>query len=214
MILRQKKILNSLTSIDDIDEVVQAEFERMVCDLSRIYRRDWNEQYDVLLEEIIPGFSKELGLLSTKLNAMVSDMGFEKSLSYISPWKIDYNIRSRELMLKGRIDKVMQEKCVFPVIIKSGSPKNISFINHSLDICAYSLLLEERYQVLVDHGFIEYARIHELRPILNTEKNRRSVIEARDNVLAVIEGDIPEVCSHGSSKKCSSCDLADECYTL
>jgi len=49
---------------------------------------------------------------------------------------------------------------------------------------------------------------------MTTEKLRREVINTRDSIIEILQGKIPEICPHGSGKKCEACGYRERCYEI
>jgi len=156
----------------------------------------------------------ELAVLGDELKALVGDLGLKGALGYVTPWRTEYSVKSEALNLSGRVDKVMRRDTIVPVEVKTGSASEYGWEGDRIQLCAYGMLLEEKFSEKIPHGLIEYTRVQESRPVLFTEKLRRQVIYARDGVEAVLRGEVPDVCPHGQPKKCGACDLKDECYRI
>ena len=52
------------------------------------------------------------------------------------------------------------------------------------------------------------------RPVMTTEQLMRRVINARDNIIEILGGRVPEICPHGSGKKCEACGFRERCYEI
>ncbi|MFH1402740.1 MAG: CRISPR-associated protein Cas4 [Candidatus Altiarchaeota archaeon] len=212
--LRQAKIMRLIREKGSADGILDSELDRISRDLPHIFREWWIPDHASLLGEVKNEVSSEFRILADKMDLMVSEMGYEKALEYMTPWKIEYSIKSESLMLKGRVDKIMRRDSLFPVELKTGVPPENVHNGHRLQICSYSMLVEDEFGVMIPYGMVEYVRVHESRPVLNTEKLRREVLYSRDLILELLDGDLPEVCPHGSGKKCESCSLMQECYRI
>jgi CRISPR/Cas system-associated exonuclease Cas4 (RecB family) len=81
-------------------------------------------------------------------------------------------------------------------------------------VCGYVLLCEEKFNQKIRYGYVEYTQICEKKPVLASEALRRKTLETRDKVLEIRNGLIPEICPHGSGRKCDACGLKEECYTV
>jgi len=140
----------------------------------------------------------DLGAFFDRLNYMAEDMGFERALSKMTPWMVDYKVSSNALGLSGRIDKVMKEQTYCPVEIKTCAPPESVWEGDRLQVCAYGLLLEESLSLeRIPYGFAEYTRVPEMRPIMFTDILRRKVLDTRDSVCSLLKGDIPDICPMG-----------------
>ena len=209
---RQARVLGKLKSVVELDSVLKAELDSIVSDVPFIYREKWSSDCDRILPTVKSEVSKELVLLEDRLKFLVDELGFDSALKVVTPWKIEYDIKSEALGLKGRIDKIMREEKLVPIELKTGEPGDSVWEGDRIQLCAYCMLAEEKFNENITSGFVEYTRIHEKRPVLATEKLRRKVIHARDDVTDILSGKIPEICPHGSGRKCESCGLKEDCY--
>lgn len=215
--LRQSKILRKIHKTDEIENAVLNELENVLKDIPYIYK-DFLEgiEINVYISEIRQELLNEIKIIKEKLEAMIDEIGFEYSLERITPWKVEYSIKSNKLKLSGRIDKVMWEENYFPVEIKTTDPGDGVWEGDRLQTCAYSMLLEEglKLKKIIPFGFVEYTKIQEKRPVMNTEQLRRMVINTRDEIIEILDGKIPEICPHGSGKKCEACGFKERCYEI
>jgi CRISPR/Cas system-associated exonuclease Cas4 (RecB family) len=158
----------------------------------------------------------DLGAFSDRLSYIADDIGFERALRKMTPWKVDYSVSSGNMGLCGRIDKVMKDQIYYPVEIKTCSPPENVWDGDRLQVCAYGLLLEEDLSLKkrIPYGYVEYTRIPEMRPVMYTDSLRKSVTDTRDKVCGLFEGDVPDICPHGNGRKCESCGYAKRCYEI
>ncbi len=210
--MRQARLLNKMKSVEDVDSMMKTELDAVLQDLPYIFAERWSESYGEFISSVRGEMMRELDCLRMELDAMVSDMGFEKALEYVTPWRTEYSVKSEELGLKGRVDKIMRRDSLEPVEIKTGVPHDFGWDGDRVQLCGYGMLLEERFGERIPHGFIEYTRAAERKPVLFTEKLRRQVIYARDSVKEILDGVVPDVCPHGIPQKCGGCVLKEECY--
>jgi CRISPR/Cas system-associated exonuclease Cas4 (RecB family) len=75
------------------------------------------------------------------------------------------------------------------------------------------MLTTETFDGAPAHGYIEYARTLERRLIVLKEEDRDSVLEKKGKIEEILSGHVPDVCPHGSSRKCGACRLEEVCYT-
>ena len=215
--LRQSRILGRIHDMDEIEDALLNELENVLEDVPYIYK-DFLEgiKIDEYISEIRPELLNEIKLMKEKLEIMINEVGVEDSLKRITPWRVEYPVKSNRLKFSGRIDKVMKGENYFPVEIKTGNPGDGVWEGDRLQTCAYSLLLEEKLRLkkVIPFGFVEYTKIQEKRPVMNTEQLRRRVINARDDIIEILDGKIPEICPHGSGKKCEVCGFREECYKI
>lgn len=212
--LRQSRILKKIQDVGDLKEALLNELENILEDVPYIYR-DLLEGVDIeeYVSEIRPELLNEIKIMKEKIEIMIDEIGLKDSLNRITPWRMEYPLKSDKLKFSGRIDKVMKEDDYFPVEIKTGNPGNGVWMGDRLQTCAYSMLLEENLglEKIIPFGFVEYTRVQEKRPVLNTEQLRRRVLAVRDEVIEILDGKKPGICPHGSEKKCKVCGFKESC---
>jgi len=213
--LRQGKILRRASNINEIHDSIMQELKNILADVPFVYKEQLGttpcQEYLTLMETEI---SNEIALMTNRLSVMVSEIGLEEALKLLTPWEVEYPIKSPALNLSGRIDKVMFQQHRYPVEIKTGEVSESVWDGDRMQTCAYAMLLEEKFMQKVPFGFVEYTRVQEQRPVLTTEQLRRDVLQTRDSVLEILDGKVPDICPHGSGRKCESCGYSDVCYTV
>jgi len=215
--MRQAKLLGKIEHPDELEIILLQELEQIMLDFPHIYKnmlKDLN--YENFISDIKSELLSEIGIISTKLGVMVEELGIRKALELVTPWKAEYYIKSDNLGITGRVDKVMLEETYIPVEIKTGQASDGVWEGDRLQTCAYAMLLEDRFKLKepIPYGFVEYTRIQERRPVMTTEKLRREVINTRDSIIEILQGKIPEICPHGSGKKCEACGYTERCYEI
>jgi CRISPR-associated exonuclease Cas4 len=212
--MRHRRLLERMRSAEDLDGLLRRELDAVLADIPFIFAEKWSAGYGMFIPELKEEMLSEAKRLGDELSAMAEEMGFERALEYVTPWKTEYAIASEKLGLRGRIDKLMKAPGFVPVEIKTGAVSELSWEGDRVQLCAYGMLLEDKFGKRVSHGFIEYTRVQERRPVLFTEKLRRQVIHIRDEVEEISAGKVPTVCPHGQPKKCESCSLSRICYLV
>ena len=215
--IRQPRILGKISDEREIRVRLELEVERILQDAPHIYRNILcGIELDPYLAEIRAELMAEMLLLEEKLRLMVEGVGLDESIRLLTPKWVEYSVKSGALMLSGRIDKVMAQPSYVPVEIKTGSVPSLVWEGDRVQTCAYAMLLEDSLTLSepIAFGFVEYTRVSELRPVLTTEKLRREVVATRDLVFDVLDGKLPDICPHGSGKKCGGCGYKEQCYDI
>jgi CRISPR-associated protein Cas4 len=215
--IRQPRILESLSTERDIRVRLEFEVERILNDVPHIYRSTFaGVDAEPYLSEVRAEVVAELDAMVERMRLMVSELGVEESVRLLTPKWVEYSVKSDSLMLSGRIDKVMAQPSIVPVEIKTGSVPSSVWEGDRIQTCAYAMLLEDSFSLSkpIEFGFVEYTRVGERRPVLTTEKLRREVIRIRDSVFEVLSGKLPDICPHGSGKKCVGCGYKEQCYDI
>lgn len=212
LIEKQIALLGDVGDIPSLISSLREELERIFESIHGNYPLVSSEEAAKVKSEVVT----DLGAFSERLSYIAEDIGLDKALRKMTPWKVDYPVSSEKLGLCGRIDKVMKESIYYPVEIKTCSPPESVWDGDRLQVCAYGLLLEEDLALKkrIPYGFVEYARIPEMRPVMYTDSLRKSVKDTRDNVCALLEGIVPDICPHGNGRKCESCGYSKRCYEI
>jgi len=215
--IRQSKLLGKIQDVKDLNSTLVEELNKILEDAPHIYRDLLGEiEYNRYIPELRSEILHEIGMMGDRLRFMVEEMGFDSALKIITPWKVEYTVRSKKLRLSGRIDKVMRNPSYTPVEIKTSSVPDGIWEGDRLQTCAYAMLLEDKFKLKepILFGFVEYTRVQEKRPVMTTEQLRRKVLETRDEIIDIFNGEIPEICPHGNGKKCQSCGYKGQCYEV
>jgi len=211
--LRQAKLLRKIKCESDLNLLLQKEFECIMVELPYIYKEKLSGlNLETLFSEIESEIKSEIKYISNRLTSLVQEQGLTEALKTVTPWKVEYPLQSDTIGFSGIVDKIMTP--LSPVEIKTGRVGDGVWEGDRLQLCAYGMLLEEKFNQEIQHGFVEYTRVQEQRPVLFTERLRRRVLDTRDKISEILSGNIPEICPHGSGRKCNACGLKEECYTL
>ena len=125
----------------------------------------------------------------------------------------EVRIESDELKLKGIIDQVhIYDNEYVPFELKTGKmPQDGVWPSHRVQIAAYSLLLQEKFQKNVKEGFVHYLDANEKRQIVMNPFMRDEIKALVDEVIALLEKrDIPDFCEN--KNKCRNCGVKETCY--
>lgn len=213
--LRQAKIIAKIKNVDDIETILMNELENILEDIPHIYKEKIETiEIEKILPEIKPEIIKEITIMEKRVRAMIEKFGINEALRRVTPWRVEFSLKSERMKLSGRVDKVMKEESYYPVEIKTGNTTESIWNADRLQVCAYAMLLEEKLKIRIPYGFVEYTRIQEKRPVMTSEKLRRDVLYTRDKIFEILSGKLPEICPHGSGKKCEGCGFKDICYEI
>ncbi|MFH1835649.1 MAG: CRISPR-associated protein Cas4 [Methanobacteriota archaeon] len=214
--LRQAKALGKIREVSELEKILIEELERIFSEAPRIYVEKLEGiDYDRILDEIRPQIMGEIKVTLRKLSGLVGEVGLERAQELVTPEKVEYSIRSESLGLSGRVDKIMiEDEKHIPVEIKTGKMGDSVWSGDRLQVGGYILLCDEKFTQTTPYGYVEYTQACDTRPVLATEKLRRQALEVRDKVEEIIGGNVPEICPHGSGRKCDSCGMKDECYSI
>lgn len=211
--MRQAKLVKKIKDDAQLATIIQEELDRIMADLPFIYREKLSGiNLEEMISEIRREMDSELELVSSRLRHLVSEHGLKQALELVTPWKVEYPMSSDTMGFSGIVDKVMSP--MIPVEIKTGRVGSGVWEGDKLQVCAYGMLLEEKFGQEILQGLVEYTRVQEQRPVLFTEILRRRVVDARDRVIEILSGCIPEICPHGNGRKCNACGLKETCYGI
>lgn len=125
----------------------------------------------------------------------------------------EFKIKSEKLELSGIIDQLeIYEKGYVPIELKTGSaPKEDVWPNHKIQIAAYAMLLEEKYNTEIKEGFVHYLDINERRHIPINIFLKDEIKQLIKKVKTLLESqEIPGFCEN--KNKCNACGLKNTCY--
>jgi CRISPR/Cas system-associated exonuclease Cas4 (RecB family) len=218
--LRQPRMLEGLSSPDALEDALISVLETLLADFPRKCK-DLAAYDAAILQkcafDLRPELLGEIEVMRDRLAYMIDSAGIDGVIRRIEPWKTELFVKSESLGLSGRIDKVMKEKkTYYPADIKTREYPGSPWEEDRIQACAYCMLLEESFggNVKVPYGFLEYVRSQERIPVMNTPKLKEETLMLHDEIVEVLCGDIPDVCSHGNSKKCESCGFAGKCFDI
>ena len=125
----------------------------------------------------------------------------------------ELRVESETLKLKGIIDQVhVYDNDYVPFELKTGRmPQDGVWPSHRIQLAAYSLLLQEKFNKEIKEGFVVYLDTKERRHIAINSFMKEEVKQIVDDVIRLIGGkEIPDFCN--SENKCRNCGLRQTCY--
>jgi len=125
----------------------------------------------------------------------------------------EIRIESDELRLKGIIDQVhVYDNRYVPFELKTGrTPSDGVWPSHRIQIAAYSLLLQERFNKEIKEGFVVYLDTKEKRRIAFNPFMKQEVKQIVDEIIKLLESkELPNFCDN--ENKCRKCGLKQTCY--
>lgn len=97
---------------------------------------------------------------------------------------------ANSLNLYGKPDYILKEGATFiPIEVKTGRTPDSPYLNHTMQLMAYCLLVEENYNVRVPGGILRYPEKEFKLEYTDAAKNslRKLVFEMTDAKIANIE---------------------------
>ncbi|MBI1934940.1 CRISPR-associated protein Cas4 [Candidatus Woesearchaeota archaeon] len=126
----------------------------------------------------------------------------------------ELRVESDELRLKGIIDQVhVYDNDYVPFELKTGKmPFDGIWPSHRVQIAAYSMLLQERFNKDIKEGFVVYLDTKEKRHIAINPYMKEEVIQLVNEVIDLLESkELPDFCNN--KNKCRKCGLREKCYS-
>jgi len=122
-------------------------------------------------------------------------------------------VQSEKLQLKGIIDRIeVYEDGYVPIELKTGKmPKEGVWPGHRIQIAAYSMLIEEKFNTTVKEGFVRYLDSKETRHITINPFMREEITNLVKEVQNLLKNQQPpNYCEN--KNKCTNCGLRETCY--
>lgn len=125
----------------------------------------------------------------------------------------EQRIESDVLQLKGIIDRIeVYENGYVPIELKTGKmPKEGTWPGHRIQIAAYAMLLEEKYNTKIKEGFIYYLDAKETRHIAINPFMKEEIVALVRDVQNLLKNHAPPEYSENKNK-CANCGLRQTCY--
>lgn len=199
----------SAYKINDKPSFLNNELERISNEIRVIYRKELSRVDDAALAKSVTDIQPMIGTICSNL-ALNADFF---SGEFFQDGQV---LRSEKFGLSGSPDRFLKINESFsPSIIKTGSmPENGVWQNDRLQLTAYSILIEEKYNSIVEKGFVEYARWGIVRPVVIKRHERRKVLQVRDKIKKIQDGFMPERPEDAPCEYCGFKEVCDVKSTL
>lgn len=194
---------------DDKQIFLKNELERISKEIRVIYRKELSKVDDATLEKSITDILSLIGTISSNLSLN----GDFYSNEFIQDEPI---LRSDKFGISGSPDRLLKKnESMVPSIIKTGNmPDNGIWKGERLALTTYSILVEEKYNSIVENGFVEYARWGKVRQIVIKRDERRQVLRIRDKIKKIRDGFMPERPVDAPCEYCNFVGICDVKSTL
>lgn len=221
-----------------VKEVTPEYIERMILkELALTYKSAFNSEYKFsILNAELDRISNEIRIIYPTELAEIDDDVLAISVSSVRSCleniclslastgdfyanesvQVEPLLCSEEFGLTGSPDKLIQiNDEVIPAIIKTGSmPENGVWHSDRLQLTAYAVLTEEKYDTVVGRGFVEYARWGKIREVTIKRHERRKVLQIRDKIKKIQNGFMPEKPKDAPCAYCGFTEICDVKSTL
>lgn len=168
------------------------------------------EDVTVRLQEAVAGQASEradeIVSFSSKTGLFGSELWEKLTPKIIS----ELGVRSEKLRLRGIVDRIEVYGSEYvPVEIKTGrAPSDGVWPDHRLQVAAYMLLLNEKFNAKIKEGLVRYVAAGQTRQVVMNPFMEYEVTEAVNDVFALLEQKkAPDFCGKGY---CSVCSFGDD----
>lgn len=194
---------------DDRQIFLNNELERISKEIRVICRNELSKVDDAALEKSITDILPLIGEISSNLSLNSDFYSYE----FIREEHILY---SDKFGISGRLDRLLRKNDrMAPSIIRTGNmPDNGVWNSERLALTAYSILVEEKYNSIVEKGFVEYARWGKVRQCVIKRHERRQVLRIRDMIKRIQDGFMPERPKDAPCEYCNFVGMCDVKSTL
>lgn len=188
---------------EDKQAFLDHELKRISNEIRVIYRNELNRVDDAALSRSVTDIQPLVKTISLNLSLN----GDFYSCEIIQDEPI---LRSEKFGLSGSPDRLIRiDECLVPSIIKTGNmPQNGVWNSDRIQLTAYSVLVEEKYDSIVEQGFVEYARWGIVRPVIIKRHERRKVLQIKDKIKKIKDGIMPE---RPTDAPCEHCGFKEKC---
>ncbi len=183
--------------------ILSSELGRISNEIRIIYRAELAGVDDDMLANSVSAVRSCLENICTNLS---SDCDFYTK----DPISIEPLLCSEKFNLTGSPDKLIKiGDEINPSIIKTGSmPENGIWQSDRVQLTAYAMLVEEKYNTVVESGYVEYARWGRVREATIKRHERRKVLQIRDKIKKIQDGIMPE---RPNDAPCEYCGFKEMC---
>ena len=121
----------------------------------------------------------------------------------------ELKIFSKKLKLKGIVDRIeIYGNEYVPVEIKTGRvPRTGVWPDHRLQVAAYMMLINEKFNSEVKEGLVRYVKENQTRQIVYNPFMEHEVLGVRNEVFDLMENDLPGFCG---KSYCTVCSYGDK----
>lgn len=199
----------SAADSEDKISVLNGELDRIQKEIRVIYRNDLAGINDDMIEESISAVRSYLDEISLNLSSFAQF--YSNGSTHIEPLLL-----SEKFGLTGSPDRLIKiDENLIPSIIKTGNiPENGVWQNDRLQLTAYSLLVEEKYDSVMEKGFVEYARWGKVREVTIKRHERRKILQIIERIKKIQNGFMPEKPEKAPCEYCGWNETCDVKSTL
>ena len=209
IILKELALVYDLAfNSEDKLSILNLELDRILKEIPVIYRNEPGGIDDEILAEAVTEVRLGLPVICSNLSSY--NGFFAGELSY------NEMLQSEKFGLTGSPDRLIRTNDeLMPSIIKTGNmPLNGIWHGDRLQLTAYAVLVEEKYDVPVRRGFVEYARLGIVREAVIRRHERRNVLQILGKIKKIQDGVMPEKPKEAPCEYCGFTGICDVKSTL
>ena len=193
--------------VNKVREIIiknRARIREVNLDIANVFRKTW----PYIMQEAEER-SKNIFSFMTEHDVYGNELWENLTPKIIS----ELSIESDTLQLRGIVDKIeIHKERYVPIELKTGkAPKEGVWPGHKIQIAAYALMLEEKYQKPVKEAFVHYLDNREKRHIAINPFMKEEIINLVLEIQELLEKkSLPNYCQN--KNKCVSCGVKETCY--
>ena len=213
------KSIKKKLSLEEIKELYLLKYKEILRKVI-VNNKELLKKFDLKGNDVfaknIPVIEEEAELRASNVHKCIIDFNVagDELWEKLTPKIIsELRIEDPKLGLKGIIDQIYKyEEDLVPIELKTGkAPREGVWPGHKIQIAAYALLLEGKFNEQIKEGFVHYLEAEQKRHIPINAFLRLEVKELINKVNTLIKSsEIPNFC--GNDNKCRVCGLKDKCY--
>ena len=182
----------------------KVELEKLGIDLGQFFKEMW----PLILSE------SKLRAINTFKFSQKYNIFEEELWGRLTP-KIESEVyvESKKFDLKGVVDQVeIYEQDIVPYELKTGKPPEKGvWPSHQIQVGAYVLILQEKYNKPIKEAFVKYLNTNETRQIIMNPFLKDEILTLIKKVKALLsDKKIPDYTKN--ENKCKKCEINKECY--
>ncbi len=207
------------TSLEDLKGKYHQKYREILLQVIKRYKdelKKFNIKPQDLFKNVWPLILSESETRANAVHSFIAKYNIfgEELWEKLTP-KIESELRieSEKLGLKGVVDQIEVYKEGFvPLELKTGkSPREGVWPGHKIQLIAYAMLMEEKFNTEIKEGFVYYLDIKERRHIPFNPFMKIEVKELIKKVDELLRSDrIPGF--EKNQNKCVNCGLKEDCY--
>ncbi len=209
IILKELALVYDLAfNSEDKLSIMNRELDRISKEIPVIYRNELPGINDETLAKSVTDIRSFLESICSNLSSY--NGFFAGELSH------NESLQSEKFGLTGSPDRLIRANDeLIPSIIKTGSmPLNGVWKGDRLQLTAYAVLVEEKYDIPVRRGFVEYARLGLVREAAIRRHERRNVLQILEKIKKIQNGIMPEKPKDAPCEYCGFTGICDVKSTL